>query len=404
MMPSMRLVATACFSLAVASCGKAKPQDIGPLHEVRTQDFTVKVGGPIELEAHDTILTGFMTVENVSKTDVRISIDGCGMYLDRGERRGCYTFPTPGANPAGSIYESKAGTEPVRMKLTEAKLERTAPGHARFTAFIANPQLKGSIHSAQARFDVVDQANHLVGAGDAMAAKSTLAPGEVSIVEADVLLVKGASGKLSLYDPVGQGQRIDATSVKEEPRPKAELVELKLQTTTKNKQVAALLVNQSGGLIEPSARFYLKDKKNRTIASDVCEDRVRLVAPLPVPPNERIPCTALHLHELPAYDHLEVEAKVGDAMYGAPVTFSPLTVKEVKVDNGMIRVTVDKPTPKMALYIRAQPDWLYIDYANDKTPYEYRLDGATAATVTAFAVSGPPNENWIPIRQFGKSD
>lgn len=395
----MRRMGTLCLLLASAGC-KAKPRDIGPVHEVHANDLTVKVAGPVELEVHESIYTGFMTVENVSKTAVYVSIDGCGMNLDRGERRGCYAFPTPGPNPQGPITSANDERDRVTLELTEATLERTSPGRAHFAAFVSNAH-RSNIHSARARFDIIDEARNLVGAAEAVPAKSKLAPGEVSIVQADVLLAKGAKGKLSLHDVVARGK--DAGETVKTP-PRAELVELKLQASTKNKQVAGVLVNRSGGPIEPSASFYLKDKKNRTIASGVCEDTVRVVAPLPVAPNERAPCTARALHELPEYDHVEVEAKPGDHMFGAPATFTPLTVNEVKVENGFIRVAIEKPAPKMALYIHAKPDWLYIDYANDKTPYEYHLDGATAADVTAFAVSGPPDEHWVPIRQFGKSD
>ncbi len=85
---------------------------------------------------------------------------------------------------------------------------------------------------------------------------------------------------------------------------------------------------------------------------------------------------------------------------GAPVSFTPLAVKETRVSDGTIAVIVEKPAPKMGFYIRAKPDWLRIDYANDQQPYEYRLDGATSAEVTAFAVGGPPGD-WKPIVQNG---
>ncbi|MFO0735491.1 MAG: hypothetical protein U0270_06415 [Labilithrix sp.] len=378
-----------------AGC-KSKPSATGDSHEVRHEGgLAVKLTGPIPLAVTTRTTSSFMVVENLGP-GVHVSIGGCSIDLEPGERRGCYGAEGASSDPRGELTEGPREAR-VALRLEEAKLERVDESSAKLRALVRN----GSAAPAsviRARFDVVDAANHLVGAGDAAPFRSRLLPGEASFVDVTVPLVRGATGALTLHAPVAFG--VQSVREAESNPPRATLTKLELQSSTKKKQLAAVLTNSGTVPIKAEGWFYLKDAQGRVVGSGFCQDTVRTYAPAPLAPQESTPCVGSAAGALPPYDRVEVEAAGVKSYDGAPVSFTPLAVKETRVSDGTIAVIVEKPAPKMGFYIRAKPDWLRIDYANDQQPYEYRLDGATSAEVTAFAVGGPPGD-WKPIVQNG---
>src|SRR5688572_10724957 len=144
------------LGLAVATLGcKGKPKNLGPTRDVHSNTLVVRVAGPFELEATDTIYAGFMTVENRSSDAVYASLDGCGVFLEPGERRGCYPLSSAQSRN-GPPIQSTTQERRVSLKLEEMSLERSGPGRARFTAFVRNTNGKNRYVAARVRFDVVD--------------------------------------------------------------------------------------------------------------------------------------------------------------------------------------------------------------------------------------------------------